>query len=65
MVLSTGPADKSPACNAGDSGSIRGQGTKISHAVELPSLHTTRESVQHNERFFRCKEDPIYCITNT
>ena len=53
--------DKSPPCNAGDSGSVPGQGTKISHAVELLSLHTTRESVQHNERFHGCKEDPTHC----
>ena len=28
---------KNPPCNAGDVGSIPGQGTKISHAVELLS----------------------------
>ena len=33
MVLSAGPADKSPPCNARDSGSIPGQGTKIPHVA--------------------------------
>ena len=60
LVLSAGPVDKSPPRNARDSGSIPGQGAKISHAVELLSLHTTRESVQHNERFYGCKEDPTH-----
>ena len=36
---------KSLPCNAGDSGSISGQGTKISHASELLSL---------------CTKDPAY-----
>ena len=30
-----GPVVKNPPCNAGDVGSIPGQGTKILHAVEL------------------------------
>ena len=29
---------KNPPCNAGDVGSIPGQGTKIPHAVKQPSL---------------------------
>ena len=46
-----GPVVKNPPCNAGDAGSIPGQGTKIPHAIELLSLHTTtRESVCHNKR---------------
>ena len=53
---------KNPPCNAAVTGSIPGQGTKISHAMEQLSLRvattetvcqslstTTRESVRHNE----------------
>ena len=32
---------KNPPSNSGDVGSIPGQGTKIPHAVEQQSLHTT------------------------
>ena len=42
---------KNPSWNAGDSGLIPGQGTKISCASEQLSPHTTtRESVRQNER---------------
>ena len=36
-----GPVVKNPLSNAGDLGSIPGQGTKIPHAVGQLSLHTT------------------------
>ena len=35
-----GPAVKNPPSNAGDVGSIPGQGTKIPHAVGQQSPHT-------------------------
>ena len=42
---------ENPPCNAGDSGSIPGQGTKISHATEHLGPHTTtKESTGRNER---------------
>ena len=44
---------KSPACNAGDEGSIPGHGTKIPHAKGQLSLYaTTREKPTYH------KEDP-------
>ena len=40
---------KNPPANAGDMGSIPGQGTKIPHAVEQLSLcATTTEPMSHN-----------------
>ena len=43
------PVVKNPPYNAGDAGSIPGQGTKIPHAVEQLSLHaTTTEPMCHN-----------------
>ena len=36
-----GPVVKNPPYNAGDTGSIPGQGTKIPHAAEQLSLHAT------------------------
>ena len=36
-----GPVDKNPPSNAGNSGSIPGQGTKIPHATALLSLPGT------------------------
>ena len=47
-----GPVVKNPSCNAGDAGSIPGQGTKIPHATGLLSPRaTTREKLMHrNER---------------
>ena len=48
-----GPEVKNLPGNAGDVGSIPGQGTKISHAKEQLSLHaSTRESML-------CDEDPV------
>ena len=42
--LNGGPVVESPPCNAGDSGSIPGQGTKIPHALEQLNPHAaTRE----------------------
>ena len=46
-----GPLVKNLPCNARDAGSIPGQGTKISHAMEQLNLRaTTREPVHHNKR---------------
>ena len=53
------PVVKNSPPNAGNMGSIPGQGTKIPHATEQLNLHaattehpraTTRESVHHNKR---------------
>ena len=38
QVFPGGPVVKNPPCNAGDVGSIPGQGTKIPHAEKQPSL---------------------------
>ena len=47
--LPSGPVVKNLPCNAGDAGSIPGQGTKIPHAVEqLSPLSTTAELMHHN-----------------
>ena len=41
---------ENPPFNAGDVGSVPGQGTKIPHAAGQLSLHvTTREPIGHNE----------------
>ena len=49
---------KNPPCNAGDTGSIPGQGIKIPNATEQLSLCTiTRESTAVKD-LARCKEDP-------
>ena len=67
-----GPVVKNPPWDAGDVGSIPGQGTKMPHAVEQPSLHTAatkacalwsrcataRESMGHRKRSCWCNEDP-------
>ena len=42
-----GPVVKNPPSNAGDTGSISGQGTKIPHAVGQLSLRAL-EPVRHN-----------------
>ena len=44
-----GPVVKNPPCNAGDAGSIPGQGTKIPHAIEqLSQRASTTEPLSHN-----------------
>ena len=46
--------------NAGDSSSILGQGTKISHAVGQLNLRaTTPEPVYHDLKPAHSKEDPV------
>ena len=46
-----GPAVKNPPSNAGDSGSISGQGTEIPHATGQLSPHaTTTEPTRLNKR---------------
>ena len=39
-----GPVVKNPSCNAGDSGSIPGWGTKIPHAAEQLRVCATRDN---------------------
>ena len=41
------PVVKNPPCNAGDSGLIPGQGTKVTHATGQLSLHAL-EPARHN-----------------
>ena len=42
-----GPVVRNPPCNAGDTGSIPGRGTKIPHAArQLSSRTSTREPTQ-------------------
>ena len=46
---------KNLPCNAGDSGSIPGQGTKIPHDTkQLSQWATTRESVHHTHKKILC-----------
>ena len=57
-----GPGVKNLPWNAGDMGSIPGQGTKTPHATKQLSLHTTtREPVRHNERscLLQLRHSPI------
>ena len=50
--VSGGPVVENPRCNAGDSGSIPGQGTKIPSAKEQLSPHATaRRSTCCNKSF--------------
>ena len=42
-----GPVVKNPPSNAGDVGSIPGQGTKISHATGQLSPHATTTELAH------------------
>ena len=48
LGLPCGPVVKTPLCNAGDAGSIPGQGPKIPHPVDPPSrsLHPPSLSPQ-------------------
>ena len=43
-----GPIVKNPPCNAGDTGSILGWGTKILHAMEQPSPPATTTELVHS-----------------
>ena len=57
---------KNLPCNAADSGLSPGQGTKIPHAREQPSPHTTtRDSVRHNKRFPRDPTKILRAATKT
>ena len=57
---------KNPPCNAGESGSIPGWGTKIPHAegqlsqtaTTMEAAHHNSESVCHNERSHTTQRDP-------
>ena len=49
-----GPVLENLQSNAGEAGSIPGQGTKMLHASGLPSLHTT-----NREKLVCCNEDPV------
>jgi len=54
-----GPVVKNPPTNAGDTGSIPGQGTKIPHAVEqLILCTTTTEACMPWCLFFTSTEQP-------
>ena len=54
-----GPAVKIPLCNAGDVGTIPGQGTRILHAVGQLSPHaTTTEPVLQLESPCNAMKDP-------
>ena len=49
LKIPGGPVVKNPSCNAGDSGSIPGQGTKNPHAMgQLSPRATTTEPMCHN-----------------
>ena len=51
LKIPGGPVVKNPSCNAGDSGSIPGQGTKNPHAMgQLSPRATTTEPMCHNQR---------------
>ena len=52
--FSGGPVVKNPLCNAEDTDSIPGRGTRTLHATE----QLTRESARHNERATRHNTDP-------
>ena len=53
-----GPMVKNSPCNAEDTSSIHGQGTKILHTAEYLRSHTvTRESLRLNKQ---TKRDPTY-----
>ena len=43
-----GPVVKNPLCNAEDSGSILGEGTKFSHSIEKLSLHAVTTEPMHS-----------------
>ena len=54
-----GPAVKIPLCNAGDVGTIPGQGTRILHAVGQLSPHaTTAEPVPQLDSPCNAMKDP-------
>ena len=56
-----GTVVKNPPCSAGDSGSNPGLGTKIPHAAEQLSLHTTAvEPTGHMENPRAARRDPTY-----
>ena len=50
-----GPVVKNPPCNAGDSGSIPGQGTKVSLAVDQLSLSATTKTQHGQSKIIRVK----------
>ena len=49
-----GPVVKNLPCHAGDAGSIPGWGTKIPHATEQLSMHTTTTEVRASARESSC-----------
>ena len=60
-----GPVVKNPPCNAGDTGSILGWGTKILHATEqLSPRAASTEPWRHNWRF-RVLQRKIWMATAT
>ena len=51
-----GPVVKNPLSNAGDTGSSPGRGTKIPHAAEQLSLHTTTREKPTAATKTRCSQ---------
>ena len=61
-----GPVVKNPRCNAGDVGSIPGQGTKIPHATEQLSQNTTTaEPAHHYSRVHEPQRKISHAATET
>ena len=58
-----GTVVKNPSFNAGDTGSIPGQGTKIPHAVgQLSPSAATTEPTRHSYRAYTTtREKPVHC----
>ena len=52
---------KNPPCRSGDMGSIPGQGTKIPHASEQLSPHTTTREPAHSRACAPQQEKPSSC----
>ena len=55
-----GPVVKNPSCNAGDTGSIPGWGTKIPHAVgQLSPRATTTEPARAGAHLPQLERSPV------
>ena len=60
-VFPAAPVVKNPPPNAGDTGSIRGWGTKIPHATGLISLHATATVFMNLRACALQQEKPPQC----